>query len=184
MTDWETMLKDRSRFSREWYEQHPITKELLTQDKVFTGRVLDIGCGVGFRACLAADFFSEVQIIGIDKSSSGINKARDLYQPNLTFEIGDIMTDLDYDNGYFDGAYMLAVIEHIKDTDRLLGRIKRLLKVGGHLFVSVTENDYHGDPEHVHSFSQESLSQTLAGFFAVRNIYIKERIIFALVQNK
>jgi len=178
------MLKDRSRFSREWYEEHPVTKELLAQEKVFAGgRVLDIGCGIGTRACIAADFYDGVQITGIDKSAYAISQARGLFQPNLNFEVGDIMTDLDYDNEHFDGAYMLAVIEHIKDTARLLAKIKRLLKTNGYLFISVTENNYHGDPDHVHSFSQESLAQALTGFFAVRDIYVKEHIIFALVKN-
>lgn len=169
----------KGRYTMEWYIAHPITKELL-KSGVLKGKVLDLGCGTGQRAFLAKEK-SGCKIIGIDLSSYAIGYAQNNYgSSRLRFICGNLLR-LPFKKDTFDNAYMLGVIEHLVDTKTLLHEIRRVVKKGGRLFLSVTENDYHGDPTHVHSFTIDSLKGSLKGF-RVLNIYTKEHIIFVTIE--
>jgi 2-polyprenyl-3-methyl-5-hydroxy-6-metoxy-1,4-benzoquinol methylase len=73
---------------------------------------------------------------------------------------------------------MLAVIEHIEDTDNILKGIKSILKPNGRLFISVTNRGYHADASDIHVFSKESLRLILERYYTILKIYIKANTIF------
>ena len=182
--DWQNALngetaKGGERFTLKWYNQHPITIELF-KSGILRGEILDLGCGIGTRAFLSEQR-NNVRITGIDGSEYAINYAISNFKtPNLNFVCGNLIS-MPFKSGSFDNSYMLAVIEHIADTGTLLHEIKRVLKPGGRLFISVTEEDYHSDPGHAHIFTVTSLKDALADF-TILNLYVKEHIIFATVE--
>ena len=49
---------------------------------------------------------------------------------NATFHVGDV-TDLPFEDGYFDVAHCHAVLMHVPDTKGVLSEVKRVLKPGG-----------------------------------------------------
>ncbi len=182
--DWRENLtnkkKRKGRFSVEWYNNHPITREFLNSD-IWRGKVIELGCGIGTRAFLAAQRNNEVKITGVDASQYAIKHALSNFRlPNLSFLRADLLR-LSFKDRTFDNAYMLAVIEHIADTNALLGEIKRVLKPKGKLFLSVTEKNYHGDPGHVHIYGKHGLRKALKKS-EILNMYVKEHIIFCTVE--
>jgi ubiquinone/menaquinone biosynthesis C-methylase UbiE len=165
-----------------WVQKHIITKELLGSG-ILKGNVIELGCGRGQRAFLAALRY-KIKLTGVDMIEEGILYASKTFKlMNLKFMLGDVL-NLTFEDLVFDNAYMLAVIEHIEDTNKLLNEIRRVVKFKGKLFLSVTENDYHSDPGHVHVFNEESLKEVLEKYFKILNIYVSNNIIFATVEIK
>lgn len=175
---WRVALKEAEnggRFTWAWYQNHPITRELLGS-RVLRGKVLEIGCGTGQRAAIAHQQ-AGCQIVGMDASALAVGYAtKNFGSADLQFCAGDVDA-MPFPEHSFDNAYMLAVIEHIPDTQALLAEVERVLVPGGHLFLSVTENDHHSSPDHVHVFTAESLKKTFAAY-KITDCYVKDHIIF------
>jgi len=172
----------KGRFSLKWYQGHPITKELLNSD-VLEGKVIDLGCGIGARSFLAAKENHKIEVTATDASQYAIRYAIENFKlPNLSFLCADLLK-LPYQDHDFDNAYMIAVIEHIANTNALFAEIKRVVKPKGRLFLSVTEKDYHSDPNHVHIFTKKSLKSIITqNKLKVLDLYVREKIIFCIVE--
>jgi SAM-dependent methyltransferase len=101
------------------------------------GRVLDAGCGGGGMPLSLAEHADEV--IGIDPvdrfSQAGVVLARERGLTRLHFVRADGMA-LPFRDGAFDLVLSHAVIEHVADAPRYLRECRRVLKPGGHLYLS------------------------------------------------
>jgi len=138
--------------------------------------VLDLGCGIGGRTYAAAIKFPAARLIGLDRSDFAIGYARNNFNTvNTEYTVGNIL-ELPFGYKTFDNAFMLAVIEHVEETNLLLKEIVRV--TSGKLFLSVTENDYHWDVNHVHRYSCKSLEDIIRQHFDIEMIYVREHIIF------
>lgn len=98
-----------------------------------TGKILDVGCGVGF-------FLAEAkkrgwQVYGTEFSDSLVQICRDkgieMYQGALTSQ--------SFSEYEFDVVLSIEVLEHINNPTEEIGYIKRLLRKGG-LFFCTTPN--------------------------------------------
>ena len=107
-------------------------------------RVLDFGCGPGTISVGLARAIEPGELHGIDIEESQIDLARAAAEAgghdNATFHVGDV-TDLPFEDDYFDAAHCHAVLMHVPDTAATLSEVKRVLKPGGivasrELFVS------------------------------------------------
>ena len=95
------------------------------------GRILDIGCGLGF---LLEQLSSKWIGYGCDYSQFAVDYCR---RKGLgTIYHGDLY-DLKLDDVCFDVVSARYVLEHLKDPGRFLGEISRILKPGGRLVVSI-----------------------------------------------
>lgn len=180
---WIGVLKKKNkRHTIDWYLEHPITKELLISD-VLHGNVIDIGCGLGYRTFIVSKHMN-CNVTGIDGSAYAIQYAKKHFiLDKLKFVTGDV-TSMSFLNDSFDNAYMLAVIEHIDDIDTLIKEIKRVVVKNGKILISVTENDYHSSPDHVHIFSKDKLHKTLTlKGFEIISSFVESNIIFMVVKN-
>jgi 2-polyprenyl-3-methyl-5-hydroxy-6-metoxy-1,4-benzoquinol methylase len=103
------------------------------------GRVLDVGCGRGFL--LEAFRRRGWAVQGTELSEASSAHAREVL--GLTVHVGTL-DSLDLPEGSLDAATLWHVLEHVQDPVRLLAGIRKLLRPGGALLVSVPN---FGSPE-------------------------------------
>jgi len=95
-------------------------------------RVLDLGCGDGAAASLAAQRSPGHHLIGFDWSASALRRARRL---GLT-AVRSGVDPLPVASGAVDVVIMSELIEHLVDTDAALDEVFRVLRPGGSLLLS------------------------------------------------
>lgn len=101
-------------------------------------KVLDAGCGNGEFV----EFFVNKghQTHGLDIAQSAIEKAR-LRCPAAAFHSGSLEQTLSIPSGSFDLIWCAEVLEHLFDVEAAARQMNRLLRKGGHLFLTTP---YHG----------------------------------------
>jgi SAM-dependent methyltransferase len=101
-----------------------------------TGRacILDVGCGDGTAAVLAAQRNPGHRMVGLDWSARSLNRARRL---GLTVVRGGVdAPGLPFAAESADVVIMSELIEHLVDTDSALDEVFRVLRPGGSLLLS------------------------------------------------
>ncbi len=97
-------------------------------------RVLDFGCGPGTISVGLAKAVAPGELHGVDMEESQIELARAVAEANgldnAIFHVGDV-TDMPFEDGFFDVAHCHNVLMHIPDTGAVLAEVKRVLKPGG-----------------------------------------------------
>jgi SAM-dependent methyltransferase len=100
-------------------------------------RVLDVGTGPGFYAAELLDLVGpEGSVTGVDASAAMLAIAKDRCQahPNATFAEGDA-SELPVEDGYFDAAISVQVLEYVEDISAALAEIRRALRPGGRVVL-------------------------------------------------
>lgn len=140
------------------------------------GSMLDVGCGEGF----ALDWFAKAgwAVEGIDHSVAGV----EAMNPQIAAQVqaGDlfrlVQDRIDSGNGY-DLVWLNNVLEHVIDPVGLLTSLRRLVKAGGVLVVTVpndgsayqeallesdriAERFWIAIPDHLAYFTYDSLRRT------------------------
>lgn len=96
-------------------------------------RVLDFGCGNGAISIGLAKAVAPGELHGIDMEESQIALARSAAEAgghtNATFHLGDL-TDLPFEDNFFEVAHCHTVLLHVPDTQAVLDEVKRVLKPG------------------------------------------------------
>lgn len=129
------------------------------------GRVLDVGCGLGWLLSTLGD---EWQTFGIEVSAFATEYAR---------EHGEVVTgellDCPFTKDSFDLVVMHHVIEHMADPVANILKVRELLAPGGHLILGTPDFDsgcarrfgtnYRllNDPTHISLFSNDSMHRFL-----------------------
>ena len=96
------------------------------------GEIVDIGCGTGSLTFTLADAAPSAKIVGIDYSQAYVDHARSSVPDGgrLTFEQGDAAA-LAYDDGAFDAALSLLVLNFVSDAESAASEMVRVTKPGG-----------------------------------------------------
>jgi ubiquinone/menaquinone biosynthesis C-methylase UbiE len=89
-------------------------------------RILDLGCGTGHLTAKIAE--TGAHVVGIDRSPEMIRQAKEKY-PSLRFEVMDAR-EIQLE-GNFDAVFSNATLHWIKEPERVISGIKRLLRPGG-----------------------------------------------------
>ena len=88
--------------------------------------ILDLGCGTGHLTARIAE--TGAHVVGIDRSPGMIRQAKEKY-PSLRFELMDAR-EIQLD-GNFDAVFSNATLHWIKEPERVIAGIKKLLRPGG-----------------------------------------------------
>lgn len=93
-------------------------------------RVLDVGCGKGRFARVFHEQEPLAEIWGLDISEEMLR----FVPPGIRTRAGS-MTDLPFEDGYFDAAYATESLEHAVEIERAVSEICRVVKVGGRIVI-------------------------------------------------
>ncbi|QKW05268.1 class I SAM-dependent methyltransferase [Streptomyces sp. NA04227] len=96
--------------------------------------VLDVGCGDGSAASVAAPLLAGHRLVGVDWSQDALRRAK----THLPHAVRGELTDggLPFPDGCADAVLFSEVIEHLVDPDSALDELRRVLRPGGHLMLS------------------------------------------------
>lgn len=161
--------------------------------------VLDLGCGDGYGADILARCASEVVAVDVDHQS--IESARGKYkQDNLSFQKIDPIDQqpLPFADNAFDVVVSFQVMEHIRDVDKYLKEIQRVLKSGGELILTTPnagrrlllgQNPWN--KHHIREFTARDVEGMLGRYFGSISIWgqtledpWKQREACRLLKNK
>ena len=96
--------------------------------------LLDCGCGPGSITLDLASLLSQGKVVGIDKESSQIERAKSLAKKrriqNAEFQRADLL-NLPFKNDTFDIAFTHAVLWTLSDFFAAIEELKRVVKPGG-----------------------------------------------------
>jgi SAM-dependent methyltransferase len=137
-----------------------------------TRDILDVGCGTG---TMVRHLGRYGEARGADTSGEAIRFCRERGIDSVVQTSG---TTLPYDEDSFDLVTALDVIEHIDDDRGTLTDLRRILRPGGHLLVSVPAYEFLWGPqdevsEHKRRYTLKELGRRLdeAGFHTRRLTY-------------
>ena len=118
---------------------NPIRVEYINQraNGLAGKKVLDIGCGGGLLTeAMAA---KNARVTGIDMAEKSLSIAKlHLYESELEvdYQLSSAEAFADSHGGEFDVITCLEMLEHVPDPRSVVDAAVRLLKPGGHLFLS------------------------------------------------
>ncbi len=151
-------------------------------------RVLDLGCGAGrFLAVLRE---AGAEPVGVEIAQAAAERARENV-PGADVRLLEPDGSLPLGHGEVDLVWCSEVLEHVADVGHALLEVRRVLRRGGRLLLTVpfhgrlqaaaialTRLDAHFDPlgQHVRFFTARSLARTLeAAGFAPAEVQIRAR---------
>ena len=105
-------------------------------------RVLDVGCGKGRFARIFHEQEPEAEIWGLDISEEMLR-----YVPEGIHTRAGSMTELPFQDGYFDAAYATESLEHAVEIDKAVAEICRVVKAGGRIAIIDKNADQWGKLE-------------------------------------
>lgn len=106
-------------------------------------KVLDLGCGDGFYLFLLSNLGFNLELVGSDFDQLGLEAAkRNLKNEKISFTRGDLMKRLPFASNEFDKIILSEVAEHLPDDLKGLKEVRRVLKPGGTLCISVPNANY------------------------------------------
>jgi len=147
------------------YQEH-MSRYMFAAQFVQGKRVLDLGCGCGYGSCYLAKH-GATEVIGIDNSEEAVKFSQCHYDAsNLDFEVQDA-TAIRFDSSSFDVVVAFELIEHLRNYERMLSEVKRVLRRDG-VFIISTPNKATfetKDEFHFKEFYYDELKDVLSKYF-------------------
>jgi ubiquinone/menaquinone biosynthesis C-methylase UbiE len=122
-------------------------------------RILDVGCGKGRFARLFLQQEPAAEIWGLDISEEMLR-----FVPEGIRTRAGSMTELPFEDSFFDAAYATESLEHAVEIEKAVGEICRVVKPGGRIAIIDKNADAWGrleTPEWERWFTRRELEQML-----------------------
>jgi len=147
-------------------------------------RVLDLGCRDG---ALTLAYLDGNEVVGVDADREALAEATKL---GIETRWADLDQPLDFPDAGFDVVVAGELLEHLRDPQRLVAEIRRVLRPGG-IFVASVPNAYRlkgrvlfllgrppeNDPTHLQMFSGADVRTLLAGFADPHVHFVAGRLV-------
>ena len=145
--------------------------------------ILDVGCGEGVLTLEWAERLGDGRIVGIDLDDAGLRAEwQSRTRPNLEFRAEEA-TSLSFDDGEFDMASAIEVLEHVPEPEQTLAEMARVAERW--LLVSVPREpvwramnmargaylrELGNTPGHVNHWSKRSFVALLSRYGTVEHV--------------
>jgi 2-polyprenyl-3-methyl-5-hydroxy-6-metoxy-1,4-benzoquinol methylase len=147
-------------------------------------RVLDLGCRDG---ALTQAYADGNEVVGVDADREALAEAAKL---GIETHWADLDQPLELADASFDVAVAGELLEHLRDPQRLVAEIRRVLRPGG-TFVASVPNAFRlkgrllflvgrppeNDPTHLQMFSPADVRALLAGFEDPKLHFVAGRLV-------
>ena len=123
-------------------------------------RVLDVGCGKGRFARIYRERAPGAEFWGLDISPEMLR-----HVPEGIRTRAGSMTEIPFEDGYFDAAYATESLEHAVEIERAVAEICRVVKPGGRIAIIDKNAEHWGKletPEWERWFTRKELERLLA----------------------
>ena len=140
----------------------PTREAFKAIDRAMTGdsRVLEVGCGSGEMA-ERINALPGVTLVATDDADDSVEltaaRGVDARHADICY--------LPFDGESFDVIYAGWMLDHVRDIDRALAEVRRVLRPGG-TFVVVTDGDDDTTERRRHRFSSETGERMLSRRFS------------------
>lgn len=143
------VVDKRRRWNEDWpevawkYYWRTYGRQRIIEEYLGWGKVLDVGCGMGFTAAACKPDSS--YYTGMDISEEAIKMARELFGASEFHILDATKEPLPFNDNSFDTVLCSELVEHVEDYGFLLKEIRRVAKRDIVLTVPVDM----GNPDHV-----------------------------------
>ncbi len=167
-----------------WYRGRRRVLERVVADLRLPGRarILDAGCGSGRNMI---EFARHGAVTGVELSDTSVRLARERGAGEV---VAGSVLEMPFDADTFDLAASLDVIEHLQDDLAALRELRRVVKPGGSLLVTVPAYQWlwSGHDEvnhHFRRYTRRSLQRVgeQAGWQQVRTTYFNSLLLPAAI---
>lgn len=145
-------------------DQATTLSHLLHHDTIFhpAGLVLEAGCGTGAQTVIVAPANPECNFTSVDISEDSLRKAEQSAVSegirNVKFQVADVF-NLPFPAESFDHVFVCFILEHLRQPQKALVSLKRVLKKGG--TITVIEGDHGSAYYHPRSDAAQATIQCL-----------------------
>jgi len=135
-------------------------------------KVLELGCGSGFGANILSKYTKNLS--AVDRDEKALERAKAANE-TVDFYNADILDGLPFEKNSFDAIIAFQIFEHIHPDNSLqfLKEINRILKTGGHLYLTTPNRKIRLLPfqkptnkYHKIEYTAKSLSKVLSNVFS------------------
>lgn len=107
--------------------------------------VIDLGCGSGELTAWLHRRLEAVSTLGVDSSTTMLERARAQSAPGLAFEMGDIdhFEEAPWGNRQYGLVFANASLQWVPDHEALFPRLRSLIAPGGQFAVQMPANEGH-----------------------------------------
>jgi arsenite methyltransferase len=102
-------------------------------------KLIELGCGPGFYSCRFAELFREISVLGVDRSPSQLNWAREKARArelnNCRFQRDNVL-GLSSFHDSFDVLIASRLFTVLPDRERAVAEMYRVLQPGGRCFIA------------------------------------------------
>jgi ubiquinone biosynthesis O-methyltransferase len=173
------MLKPQASGRRGVYE-HIMRYKYVINNSKNKKKILDLGCGLGYGSSILLKAGNEVY--GVDVSQDAINYAKINY-PGINYTCCSA-DNLPFNDNYFDSVVAHEIIEHVKNPEKVIKEICRVLKKDGDVFIS-TPNPRHFSNVLKHIFFGKPYPEKVMAknIYHIKEFYYEEFISFLKKAN-
>lgn len=171
----ERMIPDNNKNDNIYFEH--MSRYIFANQFVKEKIVLDIACGVGYGSSHLLSKGAK-KVIGVDISQEAIDYAKKQYQnEKIEFLQGDA-TNIPLENDTIDVIVSFETIEHLKNQEKFLREVKRVLKNNG-LFIISSPNSLvapKGNTHHFKEFTPTEFRNIICGYFNNLKVFYQDNV--------